>query len=86
MLTLSLRNQIIIGLMLTAMMILTRGYNLVWTHNLADASWAVFFLAGIYLRSAWPLLGLFLLSWVLDYVAYAWGGVSDFASRQPIYF
>lgn len=86
MLTLSLRNQIIIGLMLTAMMILTRGYNLVWTHNLADASWAVFFLAGIYLRSAWPLLGLFLLSWVLDYVAYAWGGVSDFCLTPAYLF
>jgi len=86
MLTLSLRNQIIIGLLLTVMMILTRGYNLVWTHNLADASWAVFFLAGVYLSTAWPLLGLFLLSWVLDYVAYTWGGVSDFCITPAYLF
>lgn len=86
MLTLSLRNQIIIGLLLVIMMILTRGYNLVWTHNLADASWAVFFLAGIYLRSAWPLLGLFLLSWSLDYAAYTWGGVNDFCITPAYLF
>ena len=72
MLTLSLRNQIIIGLMLTAMMILTRGYNLVWTHNLADASWAVFFLVGIYLR------------WTMSRMPGAASVI--FASRQLIYF
>ena len=86
MLTLSLRNQIIIGLLLVIMMILTRGYNLVWAHNLVDASWAVFFLAGIYLRSAWPLLGLFLLSWSLDYAAYTWGGVNDFCITPAYLF
>ncbi|GKS69913.1 hypothetical protein W03_19170 [Nitrosomonas sp. PY1] len=86
MLILSFRNQIIIGLLLVMMMIVTRGYNLVWAHNLADASWAVFFLAGIYLCPAWPLFGLLLLGWSLDYVAYTWGGVSDFCITPAYLF
>ena len=52
MLTLSTRNQMAIGLLLVSLMILTRSHHFVSAHNLADASWAIFFLAGIYLRSA----------------------------------
>ena len=78
MLTLSTRNQMAIGLLLASLMILTRSHHFASAHNLADASWAIFFLAGIYLRSAWPLPGFFALSWALDFSAYTWGGVSDF--------
>lgn len=78
MLTLSIRNQTAIGLLLVLLMILTRSHHFASVHHLADASWAIFFLAGVYLRSAWPLLGFFALSWGLDFAAYTWGGVSDF--------
>ena len=86
MLTLSTRKQMAIGLLLVLLMILTRSHHFASTHNLADASWAIFFLAGIYLRSAWPLLGFFALSWWLDFAAYTWGGVSDFCITPAYVF
>jgi hypothetical protein len=86
MLTLSTRNQIAIGLLLAVFMILTRSHHFATMHNLADASWAIFFLAGIYLRSAWPLLGFFALGWGLDVAATTWGGVSDFCMTPAYIF
>ncbi|PXW83522.1 hypothetical protein C8R34_12746 [Nitrosomonas sp. Nm84] len=86
MLTLSTRNQMAIALLLVLLMVLTRSHHFASVHNLADASWAIFFLAGIYLRSAWPLLGFFALSWWLDFAAYTWGGVSDFCITPAYVF
>lgn len=86
MLTLSTRNQLAIGLLLVLLITLTRGHHFASTHNLADTSWAIFFLAGVYLRSAWPLLGFFALSWWLDFAAYTWGGVSDFCITPAYVF
>lgn len=86
MLTLSFRNQIIIASLLALLMILTRSHHFASIHNLADASWAIFFLAGIYLRSAWSLPGFFALSWWLDFAAYTWGGVSDFCLTPAYVF
>ena len=86
MLNLSTRNQMTIALLLGLVMILTRSHYFVSipspiflsTHSVMDASWAIFFLAGIYLRSAWLLLGFFVLGWWLDFAATSWGGVSDY--------
>ncbi len=86
MLTLSLRHQITIGLLLAVFMILTRSHHFATLHNLADASWAIFFLVGVYLRSAWPLLAFFALSWGLDVAATTWGGVSDFCMTPAYIF
>lgn len=86
MLALSTRSQMAIGLLLVLLMILTRSHHFASVHNLADASWAIFFLAGLYLRSAWPLLGFFALSWWLDFAAYTWGGVSDFCLTPAYVF
>lgn len=65
-------------MLLVLLMILTRGHHFASAHHLADASWAIFFLVGIYLRPVWLLLAFFALSWYLDFAAYTWGGVSDF--------
>lgn len=86
MMNLSSHNQMAIGLLLVSLMILTRSHHFASVHNLADASWAIFFLAGFYLRSAWPLLGFFVLSWALDFSAYTWGGVSDFCITPAYVF
>lgn len=83
---LSCRNQIIIALVLVFLMIVTRGHHFASMHNLPEASWAVFFLAGVYLRSAWPLLGFFALSWWLDFAAYTWGGASGFCLTPAYIF
>ena len=86
MLTLSTRSQLGIGLALVLLMIITRGHHFASLQNLPGASWAIFFLAGMYLRSAWPLLGFFALSWWLDFAAYTWGGTSGFCLTPAYVF
>lgn len=85
MLALSTRNQIIIGVMLALLMIVTRGHHFTSLQNLPSASWAVFFLAGVYLRSVWILPGFFTFAWLLDFAGYTWGGASGFC-LTPAYF
>jgi hypothetical protein len=45
--------------------------------HLPDASWAIFFLAGVYLSPAW-LLGLMLAAVAIDVAAIGWMGVSGY--------
>ena len=79
MLTLTPRSQLAIGLLLAMLLIVTRGRHFPDVmHLLPSASWAVFFLAGVYLRPVWVLAGLLGLAALLDYAAIAWGGVSSF--------
>jgi hypothetical protein len=78
MITLSVRHQMIIALLLAVLMIVTRSHHFISLHNLPGASWAVFFLAGVYLRAVWPFAGFLALTWGLDYSAYVWGGASEF--------
>lgn len=85
MLTLSTRNQIIIGLILALFMIVTRGHHFTSLQSLPSASWAVFFLAGVYLRSTWSMPGFFTFAWLLDFAGYTWGGASGFC-LTPAYF
>jgi hypothetical protein len=76
---LSVRHQLYIGTVLIALLAITRGYHFVsLKHLLPSASWAVFFIAGVYLRPAWTLAGLLGLAALLDYAAITWGGVSAF--------
>jgi hypothetical protein len=86
MLTLSSRNQIIIGLVLTLLMVATRSHHFATLMHLPDASWAVFFLAGFYLRSNWALPGFLALTWVLDFSSFTWGGGSGFCLTRAYGF
>jgi hypothetical protein len=87
MLTLSTRNQITIGIALALLMVMTRGHHFASLQNLLPgASWAIFFLAGAYLHSAWPLLVFFALSWWLDLAAFIWGSTSDFCLTPAYLF
>lgn len=78
MLTVSKTNQTLIGIVLAVLVIATRGHHFASVNVLPSASVAVFFLAGFYLRSAWPLAGLLALCAGLDYAAITVGGVSNF--------
>ena len=84
--SLTTRHQIFIALVLAALMIITRGQHFASLHTLPGASWAVFFLAGVYLRSAWPLFGFIALSWLLDFAGYVWGGTSGFCLTPAYVF
>lgn len=77
--TLSKRYQFVIGCILVALMVATRGYHFPTVKTmLPSASWAVFFLAGIYLRAVWLPGLLMALAVGLDYIAITIGGVSAF--------
>ena len=72
------RHRLYVGLFLVLLMALTRSHHVASLHNLPDASWAVFFLAGVYLRPALLLPVLCVMAAVIDWAAIAWGGVNAF--------
>ena len=78
MLQLSRRYQIPFALVLVLLMLVTRGHHDFTLAHLPDASWAVFLLAGFYLRPRWFFVAFLLLAACLDYIAITWGGVSSF--------
>lgn len=69
----------LIGGLLIALMVATRGHHFPSiSHILPTAAWAVFFLGGVYLRSARSYALFLATAAAIDYVAITWGGVSDF--------
>lgn len=78
MLTLSRQHQLLIGALLIALMIVTRGHHFASINALPSASWAIFFLAGLYLSSRWLFPALLGLAAALDFSAIFWGGVSSY--------
>lgn len=79
MLNLMPRHRLAIGLSLVLLLAVTRGHHFPdVVQLLPSASWAVFFLAGVYLRPIWVPAGLLGLTALIDYAAIAWGGVSSF--------
>lgn len=85
MLNLTARQQIAISLVLVLMMLFTRSHHWASIHSLPDASWAIFFLLGVYVRALWVVPVLIGASMVIDYVVITWGGVSDFCV-SPAYW
>jgi hypothetical protein len=80
------RSRVLIGLALTALMAATRGQQFApLGQHLPDASLAVFFLAGFYLRSVWGFGALFAFATLIDLTAIGWGGVSGYC-LTPAYW
>lgn len=78
MLFLTSRQQLAIGIILALLMALTRSHHWATLHALPDASWAIFFLTGLYLRPLWAVPALMLEAALVDYLAISVGGVSGF--------
>lgn len=76
--TLNTRQQLILGLLLALTMIMTRPHAFASLHHLPGTSWAVFFLAGVFLGRVWPFAAFCILAAAIDYVAIRFGGVSSF--------
>jgi hypothetical protein len=76
--SLSARNQLLIGLVLALTMIATRLQHACGVGHILDASWAIFFLGGFYLRSSWAFAALMAEAVLVDLAAITWGGVSSF--------
>ena len=75
---LSLPVQLSVAAFLALLMAATRGHHFASLEYLPSASWAVFFLAGVYLRPVWFFPAFLLEAVLLDYSAITWGGVSSF--------
>lgn len=72
------RSQLMIGAFLILLMAVTRGHHFASIDHLPSASWAVFFLAGIFLKPLWTFPLLILEAFFLDFAAITFGGVSSF--------
>ncbi|MCP8686502.1 hypothetical protein [Marinobacterium sedimentorum] len=77
MLQLSSRAQLVLGLVLALMMAASRGHHFASLENLPSASWALFFIAGFYLRSTWAFAGLMAEAVLLDFIAVGFQGAID---------
>ena len=86
MLSLTPRQQLAVGFILTLVMALTRSHHWATLHSLPDASWAVFFLVGVYLRALWIVPALMLGAALIDYVSITWFGVSGFCVSPAYWF
>lgn len=75
-------HQVVIGLGLILLMALTRGTHFAAIDALPSASWAVFFLAGVFLRPRWIFPLLFLQAVALDLVSL--GGFTEAAKHHCV--
>lgn len=82
---LSQRVQLAVALALAALLAMTRGHHFASVESLPSASWAVFFLAGVFIRSRWAFPALFLVAVALDFGALWSGAVSDWC-LSPAYW
>ncbi|MCP5279323.1 MAG: hypothetical protein H6935_13340 [Thiobacillus sp.] len=71
------RTQTFIGLFLMAFMLATRFHHFGDALHLPDASWAIFFLAGLYLSPPW-IGALMLQAVAIDVAAVGWMGVPGY--------
>ncbi|MBV1788457.1 hypothetical protein KQ940_10345 [Marinobacterium sp. D7] len=71
-----------IGIGLILLMAVTRGQHFATVEALPSASWAVFFLAGVFLRPAWVFPLLFLQAVTLDLVSL--GGFTEAAKHHCV--
>ena len=72
------RHTALIALALALLMAATRSDHFAGQLHLPDASTAVFFLSGVYLRPMWIAAALLVEAAFIDYVAITFGGVSSF--------
>lgn len=78
MITDSPRVQVVLSITFAMLMAATRGHHFGALEYVPTASWAVFFLAGIYHSSRWIFPMLLAEAALLDFAAGAWGGIDSF--------
>jgi hypothetical protein len=78
------RKQFGIAAILALLVAATHGHHFASAQHLPPATWAVFFLAGFYVRRAWIFAALLAEVVLIDYVAVTAGGVSAFC-LSPAY-
>lgn len=86
MFTLSKRNAIIVAVVLSIAMWATRGHHAASLAHLPDASWAIFFALGFYLRNRLLLPLLLAQAALIDYIAITNFGVDDYCVTPAYVF
>ncbi len=84
-LTNSVSHGVWVFVLLAASMAATRYHHFSSALHLADTSWAVFFLAGLWLRTRWGLPALLLLALGIDLASVAVDGAAMSACFTPAY-
>jgi hypothetical protein len=82
----TMNSQWILGIALIALMAMTRGHHFASIDILPSASWAVFFLAGFYLRASWMLPLLMAQAFIMDFMPVLTEGVTDAYCLTPAYW
>ena len=80
------KTPLVIALLLAVVMLATRFHHFGSAISLPDASLAIFFLAGFYLRSPLFLAGFLAGAGAIDYAAITYGGVSDWCITPAYVF
>lgn len=89
---LSKRNAVILAIVMSTVMWVTRGHHIATLTHLPDASWAIFFLLGFYFRQRMMLPVFLAQAALVDYVAITQFGIDDYcvtaayAFLLPAYF
>jgi hypothetical protein len=74
----SKRNTTVIAIVLAIVMLATRGHHVATLTHLPDASWAIFFMLGFYVRNRILLPAFLALAALIDYVSITWFGTNGF--------
>jgi hypothetical protein len=80
------RQQSTLAVVLAVLMALTRSHHFATLGALPDASWAVFFATGLYLRGRWVFPAFFALAAAVDAYAILVAGVSEFCVTSAYLF
>lgn len=75
---LSKRNAVILAIVLSILMWVTRDHHVVTLTHLPDASWAIFFLLGFYFRQRMMLPAFLALAALADYFAITQFGIDEY--------
>lgn len=86
MFNLSQRNTTIVAIVLAAIMLATRGHHAASLTHLPDASWAIFFMLGFYLRNRVLLPAFLALAALIDYVSITQFGTSSYCVTAAYVF
>lgn len=83
---LSKRNTTILTIVLAVIMLATRGHHVATLTHLPDASWAIFFMLGFYLRNRVLLPAFLALAGLIDYVSITQFGTSSYCVTSAYVF
>ncbi len=84
--SLSIRSQLFLAGLLIALLVITRGHNVLSLDFLPTSTIALFFLMGVYFRQVWVLTLAFIIVWTMDISGLTWSGNGNFCLSHSYLF